>query len=372
MAPYSPEASFYSCPLRAADIFKPQPAPPPIYYLKDHVRVEYSDSDWPTTPEGQEEAHEEGMNEYNRMNAAGNPNVMVRARPPPGLLSVRMREHREKEKSGNNGSEGEGILEEGRFASPGMPSVLFPYILFTLVAERAAKADFPQGPPSDLKYSKVLAESNVKPPARKPLAGNAGARKNSKVASKPSRHRVQVVLARATEEKENLPHLSSDSDSINDPLLTAHAHPVQKNQSQGQELEQKHLFNNIDTLPDPFILTSSDECDDPLGGQSDATKGATAGEPDRVTTTESGLAPVTTADPASVGNAWIPKSCLRAANASRKGHTVSFKDPLLKFHFYYHPDPNDIWSQCGLSMRPTRMSFSSFLLTLGHSPASHS
>jgi len=364
MTSYSPGTSFYPCPLSAADVFKPQPAPPPVYYLKDHVRVEYNDSDWPTTPEGEEEAHKEVTNGLSRISAAGDASMKARAPAPLGLLSARMREHREQEKSASNESEGEGISKEGRFASPGMPSVPFLHILLTLVAEQAAKADIPQGPPSALKYSKVLTESNVKPCARKPLAANANAnanaRKKSKAASKPSRRRVQVVLTRATEEKENLPHVLSGSDEIDDPLQTAHAHPAQKNQSKGQEQEQKHLFNDIDTLPDPFILTSSDECDDPLQGGQNETISAVAGEPDRVkgvTTTDFDPAPVTTAGAAGAGNAWTPKSCLRAANASPKGHTVSFKDPLLKFHFYHYPDPNDIWSQCGLSMRPTRKSF---------------
>ena len=376
MTSYSPGTSFYPCPLSAADVFKPQPAPPPVYYLKDHVRVEYNDSDWPTTPEGEEEAHKEVTNGLSRISAAGDASMKARAPAPLGLLSARMREHREQEKSASNESEGEGISKEGRFASPGMPSVPFLHILLTLIAEQSAKADIPQGPPSVLKYSKVLTESNVNPRARKPLAANANANtgKKSKAASKPSRRRVQVVLTRASEEKENLPHVSSDSE-IDDPLQTAHAHPAQKDSSKGQEQEQKYLFNNIDTLPDPFILTSSDERDDPLEGGQSETKGATAGEPDKVkgvTITNSDPAPVTTTDTACVGSAWTPKSCLRAANTSRKGHTVSFKDPLLKFHFYYYPDPNDIWSQCGLSMRPTRKSFTSFLLIVGHSPASHS
>ncbi len=69
---------------------------------------------------------------------------------------------------------------------------------------------------------------------------------------------------------------------------------------------------------------------------------------------------------------WTLKSCLRAANAPSKGHAVAFKDPLLQFHFYYYPNPNDIWSRCGLLMRPARKSFISFLLTLDRSPASHS
>ena len=290
------------------------------------------------------------MSDSNRVAVAGGARMVGGVRPPLGLLSVKMREHREKEKSGSNGPENKGISKEGQFASPGMPSVPIPHNLLTLVAEQstlAAKADISQGPPSVLEYNKVLPESNVKPRARKPLApanANANPRKKSKAASKPSRRRVQVVLTHAREEKENFPQVSSDE--IDDPLQTAHAHPA-------QEQEKKYTVNNIYTLPDPFVLTSDDECDDPLGG-----KGATDS--------------VTTVGPADVGNAWIPKSCLRAANASPKGHTVSFKDPLLKFHFYYYPDPNDIWSQCGLSMRPTRKSFTSTLLIVSDLPASYS
>jgi len=227
MDSYSPGTSFYPCPLRAADIFKPRPALPPIYYLKDHVRVEYNDSDWPTTPEDEEEAHKEDMNDPYRMTAVGDVRMMVRVQAPLGLLSVKMREHYEKEKSVSNGSECEDISKEGLFASPGMPYVPFPHISPTLVAERPSKADIPQGPPSVLKYSKVHSESNVNPRARKPLAANANAnaRKKSKPVPKPSRHRVQVVLTRTTEEKENLSHVSSDSDEIDDPLQTAYAHP---------------------------------------------------------------------------------------------------------------------------------------------------
>ena len=80
---------------------------------------------------------------------------------------------------------------------------------------------------------------------------------------------------------------------------------------------------------------------------------------------------VTTVVPADVGNAWTPKSCLRAANAPPKGHTVSLKDPLLKIPFYYYPDPNDIWSRCGLSMRPTRKSFTSTPLIVSDLHASY-
>jgi hypothetical protein len=115
------------------------------------VRVEYNDNDCPTTPEGEEEAYKEEMNDSNRMIAAGDASMMVRSRPPLRLLSVRMREHGEKETSGSNGSEGKVISKEGWFSPPGIHSVPFPHILFTLVVEQSAKADTPQGPPSVLK-----------------------------------------------------------------------------------------------------------------------------------------------------------------------------------------------------------------------------
>jgi hypothetical protein len=120
------------------------------------VRVEYNDSDCPTTPKGEEEAYKEEMNDYNRMIAAGDASVMVRSRLQLGLLSVRMREHGEKERSGSNGSEGKDTSKEGQFSSPGMPPVPFLHIFFTLVVERSAKADIPHRPPSILKFLQSL------------------------------------------------------------------------------------------------------------------------------------------------------------------------------------------------------------------------
>jgi len=225
--------------MRAADVFKRQPTPPPIYYLTNHVGVEYNESDWPTTPEGEEEAsREEGVNDSNHSTAAGGARMVVRG-GPLGLLSVKMRVHREKEIVGRNGSKDNEIPKEGRFASPGMPSVPFPHIVLTLVVEQsspAAKADIPQGPPSVMRYSKATAESNVKPRTRKPLVAataNATARKKPKAASKSSRRRLQVVLTHATEEKENLPLVSDDE--IDDPLV--HAHSAQKKPEQGAGAE---------------------------------------------------------------------------------------------------------------------------------------
>src|SRR5258706_3455937 len=221
MAFDSLSTSFYPCPIRAADVFKRQPTPPPVYYLKGHVRVEYNESDWPTTPEDEEASTEEGVNASNHTTAAGDASMVVRARPLLGLLSVKMKEHREKEIVGCNGSKDDEMPKEGRFASPGMPSVPFPNIVLTLVAERSApsaKGDIPQGPPSVMN-SKGTAESNVKPRARKPLGtanANATARKKPKAASKPNRRRLQVVLTHATEEKENRPLDSDDSDDSDD------------------------------------------------------------------------------------------------------------------------------------------------------------
>ena len=242
--------------------------------------------------------------------------------------------------------------------------------MLTLVAEQsapAAKADIPQGPSSVMRNSKGIAESDVKPRARKPLVA---ANKNSKAASKPSRRRVQVVLTHAKEEKENLPHVSSDSDDeIDDPLV--HARSTQKTPSK----RQGHWSTIIDALPDPFVLTSSDEFDDPLEGGRSGSKGPTAGVADKVegiTTKDSGAAPVTSAETTDAGNPWALKSCLRAADAPSKGHTVRFKESLVKFHFYCYPDPDDIWSRCGLPMRLTRKSFTSILLIFGDSPASYS
>jgi hypothetical protein len=41
------------------------------------TRVEYNDSDWPTIPEGEAEAHKEVMNDSNRIIAAGDASMMV-------------------------------------------------------------------------------------------------------------------------------------------------------------------------------------------------------------------------------------------------------------------------------------------------------
>ncbi len=148
----------------------------------------------------------------------------------------------------------------------------------------------------------------MRPHARKPLVAanaSANARKKPTAASKQSRRRLQVVLTHATEEKENLPHVSSDSDDEIDGRLV-HAHSAQKNPSKEQEQEQKQKrwSTIIEALPDPFVLTSSDKCDDPLGGGQSETKRLTAGEPAKVngvTTTDSDPVPVTTAETIDIG-----------------------------------------------------------------------
>ena len=359
---YTPGTSFYPCPLSAADVLKPQPTPPPIYYLKNHMCVVYNDSDWPTTSENDEDADkEEGESNSNYGLIPGNAN-MVRVQPL-GLLSVRMREYDEKQRVSGGISDNNHTSEEGKFASPGMPSAPFPGALLTFVAEQptpATKADIPQGPPSILKYNKLLAESNVKPRARKPLgAANTitNAKKNPKAASEPTRHRIQVVLTHNKEEKENLPCVSSESDEIDDPILTTQLARRDPSKDQERVQAQDQLLYDIKTLPDPFLLTSEDECDEPFeGGQQETTGNSARG------------AIATNFDPTLITTATAvisaSKSCLRAANAPPKGLTVSFKDPLLRFHFYHYPDPNDIWSLCGLPMRLTCKSFIIFPTSL--------
>ena len=114
--------------MRASDIFKREPTPPPMYYLKDHPRVEYSASDWPTTLEGEGEASTEGgVNDSNHTSIAGGVDMVVRARPLLGLLSVRMREYREKGTVVSNGPANQEMQKEG-FASQGMLSIPFSHI----------------------------------------------------------------------------------------------------------------------------------------------------------------------------------------------------------------------------------------------------
>ena len=52
--------------------------------------------------------------------------------------------------------------------------------------------------------------------------------------------------------------------------------------------------------------------------------------------------PITTAGPAAAISASALNLCLHMANAPPTGLAVSFRDPLLKIHFYHHPDPNDM------------------------------
>ena len=342
--------------MRAADVFKPQPTPPPTYYLKDHPRVVYNESDWPIAYDEAEANMEEGRNGSGHENTARSAGMMVRAQPL-GLLSVRLGEYSRKEKFASNGSENGNISKEGRLASPGMLSVPFIQPLLTLVAKQStpvAKADISQGAPSILKYNKLLAESNVKTPTRKPLVatnGNTNEGKKSKFVSKPSAHRVQFVLTHAKEGKENLSFVSSGSDDeIDDPLQATRRQPAEKNRDKGQVQEHVQLLDDNDTFPDPF-------------GRQRETKKATAGEPDKakgVITSNPEPAPIITADPTGVCDAKTLKPCLSAANAPPKDRAVSLKDPFIKLHYYHHPDPNNIWSRGGLPIRITREFFNVF------------
>ena len=135
-------------------------------------------------------------------------------------------------------SEKEDIPKEERFASPGMPSVPFPHVLLILKAQQsapAAKADIPQGSPSVLRYSKVVAG------ARKPLAAaNAGANadadakpnpKKSRAASKLSKlsgRRVQFMLSQATKEQEDRRPILPDSSKCSCVLRSENSSKEQK------------------------------------------------------------------------------------------------------------------------------------------------
>ena len=105
-------------------MFKPQPPPPPIYYLTDHVRVEYNDGDW----DEEEASAEDEVNGLDHMTAAVHSSAVVCARRPLSLLSVKMREHQEKENVSSDGSKDEEAPKEGRRASPGMPFLHLPIL----------------------------------------------------------------------------------------------------------------------------------------------------------------------------------------------------------------------------------------------------
>ena len=124
MASYAPSNSFYPCPWRASDIFKPQPAPPPTYFLKDHTRVVYNDADWPTIPEDEGMSEEQDKHVCDATMDAGTKSVIISAQPL-SLLSVKMREYSEKGGSGGSRTGHGNVLKEGQFASPGRYSVHF-------------------------------------------------------------------------------------------------------------------------------------------------------------------------------------------------------------------------------------------------------
>ena len=354
MDPHAPCTLIYPCPIKAAELFEPDPTLPPVNYLNDHTGVLYNDSDWWTASEtDEEEAKEETASK--RGSSTRNASTVVR-RQPLGLLSVRMKEYEEKRKFGGSKSENNYTSKERQFASRGMLSVPFPRGLLTFVAEQSTPATKADIPSSSLKYNKVFDKSNLKPRAREPLGGvntTLNARKEPKATSKPSRHRIQVALAHAKEEKENHGHVFSDSDKIDDVLRKR-----DPNKGQGQVKEK--LLYTIETLPDPFILTSEDECDDPFEGSQSETRGAAAGEPDGgkgVIAANLNPALMITAGPAAVIRAGASKSSLRVANAPFKGPAVSFKNPLPQSHFHRYLDPDDIWSQCGLPMRKSSSFF---------------
>ena len=123
MDSYEPGTSYYPYPTRAADLFKPERTPPPVYYLKDHACVVYNDGDWPTLLEDDEEEAKKdgGATSSNCGCSAANSRRMVRGHPP-GFLSVRMREHDEKQRFRDGKSDSGSISREGKSASPGMLS----------------------------------------------------------------------------------------------------------------------------------------------------------------------------------------------------------------------------------------------------------
>lgn len=101
----------------------PERTPPPVYYLTDHACVVYNDDDWPTLSEDDEEEAKKdgGETSSNCGSSAGNARMVARGHPP-GLLSVRMREHNEKQRFRDGKSDSGYISREGKSASPGMLS----------------------------------------------------------------------------------------------------------------------------------------------------------------------------------------------------------------------------------------------------------
>ena len=251
MASYDPATSFYPCPWNASDIFKPQPVPPPTYYLKDHVRIVYNDSDWPTTPEDEGISEEQDKPTFKPTAAAGNvcnKPAMISVQPL-SLLTAKRREYTQREKLGSGGSDRECILEAGQFASPGGCSVLlFLGILLILSIEQStstAEADIPTEVPL-LKSNEVVAHPHMSSPAPHAILGATNANAMQKPASKQS-GRIQIVLNHTMEDKENLPLISSDSDDDLD-------HSLQEGEdTKGREM-QPFTCNYV---PNPFL--DSDE-----------------------------------------------------------------------------------------------------------------
>jgi hypothetical protein len=139
MASYEPATSFYSCPFNASDIFKPQTAPPPTYYLKNHVRIVYNDDDWPTTPE-EGISEEQDKPASKSMVVSGNACTKraVVSVQPLSLLTAKMREYTQKEEPSTGGSDCGYILKEEQLAFPGGCSGFFlVFSEFTLSPSRA-------------------------------------------------------------------------------------------------------------------------------------------------------------------------------------------------------------------------------------------
>jgi len=282
MASYEPSTSFYPCPWSASDILKPQPAPPPTYYLKDHVRIVYNDGDWPTTPEDEEGISEE--QESKPTIAAGNAFIKhaVVSAQPLGLLSVRMREYTQKGGYSSGGSDREYMLKEGQVVFPGRCSVhFFGGGNFThSPAEQhtfAAQTGIPQTEVLPLKPIKVVTQSRMNSRASHTVLGAANANAMKKPAAKPSGH-IQVALKQAKEEKENLPLISPDSDGgLDGPLQAAGPQPPPVEEEEDGRVQKKQSFMNID-LPNPF-LDSDDEFEDFVNRRWHENREAMAEEP---------------------------------------------------------------------------------------------
>jgi len=352
MASYVPGTSFYPCPWRASDIFKPEPAPPPTYSLKDHVRVVYNDSDWPTTPEGEEGISEgQGKPAYKPTIVAGNARTkpaMVSTRPL-GLLSVKMREYSGKGEPGSGESDHGYILKEGLSAPPSRFLVHFFEILLILLAERPAPAtrvDILQDKLPFLKPSKVGTLSCVDSRPPHTVLGAANANMMKKPADKP-KGCTQVALKQTVEEKENLSLLSPDSDDgIDDSFLqVAGVHPPS---GEGAGEQKKQSFMDI-YLPNPF-LDSDEEDDDLTLGERGGTRAEEEPNSDQDNFSFESVSSYPTVQVLSDGA--VPKPCLHLPNARKRRHQAAWKDKLGQYNSYRYSSLNDLGSQICLMSNP--------------------